>query len=185
MPGQAREPRVVANRCHGSPRSSVIENFVRTPSEVDPINVQTMHEKGQRIESLHMRARRVMMQKNRGSRISNEPGQKRLVIDCLLGAVSGFFVWLRVQACWLLAVGILFAAAGIGCFAMDWLVATDREYPLALFPKLARAAEKQDTATIMADLDPDLRPLREEAERALKQVRPSKVVVPPLRRSLT
>jgi hypothetical protein len=45
---------------------------------VDPINVQTMHEKGQRIESLHMRVRRVMMQKNRGSRISNQPGRKRL-----------------------------------------------------------------------------------------------------------
>ena len=36
----------------------------------------------------------------------------------------------------------------------------------ALFPGLARAAEKQDTATIMAALDPELQPLREDAEPA-------------------
>jgi hypothetical protein len=45
---------------------------------VDPITVQTMHENGQRIVSLHIRARSVTMQKNRGSRISNQPGRKRL-----------------------------------------------------------------------------------------------------------
>lgn len=54
---------------------------------------------------------------------------------------------------------------------------TDRECLLALFPRLARAAEKQDVATIMAALDPDLRPLRDEAERVLKQVRPTEVLI--------
>lgn len=100
-----------------------------------------------------------------------------LVVACLLGAVVGFFVWLRVQTRWLLAVAILLGAAGVGCFAADLLVETDREYLLALFPRLAHAAEKQDTATIMAALDPDLRPLREETEKVLKQVRPTEVVI--------
>lgn len=100
-----------------------------------------------------------------------------LVVACLLGAVVGFFVWLRVQSRWLLATAILLAAAGVGCFVADLLIETDRERLLALFPRLALAAEKQDMATIMAALDPDLRPLREEAERVLKQVQPTEVVI--------
>jgi hypothetical protein len=100
-----------------------------------------------------------------------------LVVACLLGAAVAFFVWLRVQARLLLATAILLATAGVGCFVADLLVETDREYLLALFPRLARAAEKQDVATIMASLDPDVRPLREEAEKVLKQVRPTEVVI--------
>ena len=60
---------------------------------------------------------------------------------------------------------------------MDSLVETDREYLLALFPRLALAAEKQDVGTIVAVLDPELRPLREEVERVLKQVQPTEVVL--------
>ena len=100
-----------------------------------------------------------------------------LVVACLLGAVVGFFVWLRVQTRWLLSVAILLALAGVGCFGADLLVETDRESLLALFPRLARAAEKQDVGTIVAAVDPDLRPLREEAEQVLKQVRPTEVVI--------
>ncbi len=100
-----------------------------------------------------------------------------LVVACLLGAVGVFFIFLRVQVRWLAAGAILLAAIGVGCFVVDWLVETDREHLLALFPRLARAAEKQEVATIMAALDPELRPLREEAERVLKQVRPTEVVI--------
>lgn len=100
-----------------------------------------------------------------------------LVVACLLGAVAVSFVWLRVQARWLLAIAMLLAAAGVGCFVVDSLVETDREYLVALFPRLAHAAEVQDIGPIIAALDPDLRPLRDEAERVLKQVRPTEVVV--------
>lgn len=100
-----------------------------------------------------------------------------LVVACLLGAVVGFFAWLRVQTRWLLAGAILLVAVGVGCFAADLLVETDREHLLALFPRLARAAEKQDVGTILAALDPDLRPLRAEAEKVLKQIRPTEVVI--------
>lgn len=71
-----------------------------------------------------------------------------LVVACLLGAVIGFFVWLLVQARWLLAVAALLAVVGVGCFVADRAIETDREYLVALFPRLARAAEKQDA---MAD----------------------------------
>lgn len=100
-----------------------------------------------------------------------------LVVGCLLGAVAAFFIWMRVQARWLLVGTALLAIAGVGAFVADSLVVTDREYLLALFPRLARAAEKQDVATIMAVLDPDFRPFRDEAERVLKQVRPTEVLI--------
>ena len=71
----------------------------------------------------------------------------------------------------------MLAMLGTGSLVADVLVETDREYLLALFPRLALAAEKQDAATIMAALDPDLHPLRDEAEWVLKQVRPTEVVI--------
>lgn len=100
-----------------------------------------------------------------------------IVVFCLLGAIAAFCTWLRVQTRWVLAVATLFTAVGVSCFVADWVVETDREYLLALFPRLAHAAEKQDVATIMAALDPELRPLRDEAQRVLKQVRPTEVVI--------
>lgn len=100
-----------------------------------------------------------------------------LVAACLLGAVVAFFIWTRVQARWLLAGTAALAIAGIAAFVADSLVVTDREYLLALFPRLAHAAEKQDVATIVAALEPDLRSLRDEAERVLKQVRPTEVLI--------
>jgi hypothetical protein len=100
-----------------------------------------------------------------------------LVAACLLGAVGAFFAWLRVQSRGLLVGAALLGVAGAGAFVADTLVVTDREFLHALFPRLARAAEEQDIATIMAALDPDLRPLREEAEEVLKQVRPTEVVI--------
>jgi hypothetical protein len=50
-----------------------------------------------------------------------------LVVACLLGAVAAFFVWLRVQVRWLLAVAALVTAAGGGCYVPDLLVETDHE----------------------------------------------------------
>ena len=100
-----------------------------------------------------------------------------LILFCLLGAVVVACIWLRVQSSGLLAVSALLAAAGVGAFVADSLVETDREYLLALFSRLARAAEKQEVSTIMAALDPELRPLREEAEKVLKQVKPTEVAI--------
>jgi hypothetical protein len=99
------------------------------------------------------------------------------VVICLLGSVAGAFLWLRVQARWLLAGAILLAVSGVTALVLDAVVVTDREQLLALFPRLAAAAERRDVATIMAALDPDLQPLRDEAERALRQVQPTEVAI--------
>jgi len=100
-----------------------------------------------------------------------------LVVACLLGAIGVLLVWLRMQSRGLIAVAALLGIAGLSAFVADYLVETDLEQLQALFPRLARAAEKQDVRTIVAALDPDLRPLREEAEKVLKQVRPTEVVI--------
>lgn len=91
--------------------------------------------------------------------------------------VVAFFIWPRVQARGLLVGIALLVVLGIGAFVADTLIVTDREYVLALLPRLAHAAESQDVATIMAALDPDLRPLHDEAKRVLKRVRPTEVTI--------
>ena len=100
-----------------------------------------------------------------------------LVVGCVLAAVVALVAWLRMQAGWLLVTAALLAVGGAGAFLIDRLVVTDREYIRDLFPRLARAAEQGDVPTIMAALDQELRSLRDDAERALKQVRPTEIVI--------
>jgi hypothetical protein len=100
-----------------------------------------------------------------------------LAICCLLAGGVVFFVWLSIQRRGWLVTAASLALCGVGLLLADFLVETDREHLRALFPRLARAAEKQDVATIMAALDPDLRPFRDEAAQVLKQVRPTEVVI--------
>ena len=99
------------------------------------------------------------------------------VIACLIGALVTGAVWVNSQSRWSLATAVVLVLAGVGAFVADQLVVTDREYLQALFPRLAIAAEKQDVATIYESLDPELRPLREEAEQVLKRVRPTEVTI--------
>ncbi len=100
-----------------------------------------------------------------------------LVAACLLGGIFTFLIWTRRQTSWLLTSAAVLVTAGIGAFVSDRLVVTDREYLQALLPRLARAAEQQDVVTIVAALDPELRPLRDAAEQVLKRVRPQEVVI--------
>jgi hypothetical protein len=100
-----------------------------------------------------------------------------LVAACLLVGIFMSVIWTRRQTIWLLASAAVLVVAGIGAFVADQLVVTDREYLQDFFPRLAFAAERQDVATIMAALDPELRPLRDSAEQVLKHVRPKEVVI--------
>lgn len=100
-----------------------------------------------------------------------------LVLACLVGTLVALFVWLQVQTRWLIAAAILMAAGGVLAFVADKLVVTDREQLFMLFPRLADAAERRDVATIIAAVDPDVRPLREQIEQALRQVQPTDVVI--------
>jgi hypothetical protein len=99
------------------------------------------------------------------------------VIACLIGALIMGAVWVNSQSRWSLATAAMLALTGVGAILADRLVETDREYLQALFSRLARAAERQDVATVMESLDPELRPLREAAEQVLKRVRPTEVTI--------
>jgi hypothetical protein len=99
-------------------------------------------------------------------------------------AVIAVFAWLKTQARPWLAIAILAACTALAVFVADRLVETDREHIEALFPRLAAAAERQDIDTILAALDPELRPLRADAERVLKQVRPTEITITKLDVSL-
>lgn len=95
-------------------------------------------------------------------------------VACAAGALAA---WTRMPARgWLVAAGLATLVA-VACGAADWLVETDREHLRRLFPRLAAAAERQDAATIIAALDPELRSLRAEAEKALAEVRPTEVAI--------
>lgn len=100
-----------------------------------------------------------------------------LVFAAVVVAGISAYAWLQTRARSWLALGILAASAAIGLFLLDRLVETDREYIEALFPRLAAAAELQDVDTIIAAIDPDLRPLRADAERAIKEIRPTTVLI--------
>ena len=100
-----------------------------------------------------------------------------LIVTCLLGAGGVVAIWLRMQSWGLLALAAVLAITAIGAGVADYLVVTDRECLLGLFSRLADAAERHDSATLIAALDPDLRPLRDEVESVLKHVRPSEVAI--------
>jgi hypothetical protein len=93
-----------------------------------------------------------------------------------LAAIS-IFAWLKTQARPWLAIAILAACTTLAAFVADRLVETDREHIEFLFARLAAASERQDIETILAALDPELRSLRADAERMMKQVRPTEVAI--------
>jgi len=100
-----------------------------------------------------------------------------LVVACVVGCLIAVYLWTHTQTLWPLGAAGLFLVAALGLFIADRLVMTDREDLLELFPRLARAAEQQDIPTILAAVDPDLHPLRQEAERILKRVKPTQILI--------
>jgi hypothetical protein len=100
-----------------------------------------------------------------------------IVIACGVAAAIAVFVWTRAQTRPWLVAAVLACMAGGATFLADRLVITDREFLLNLFPQLATAAERQDVDTILAAIDPDLRPVRDEAAKVLRQVKPTEVKI--------
>jgi hypothetical protein len=100
-----------------------------------------------------------------------------LVAACIIGGLIAVYMWSRTQTLWLLGAAGLFLVVALGLFIADRLVLTDREYLEALFLRLAVAAEQQDIPTIVAAFDPELHPLRQEAEQVLKRVKPTQILI--------
>lgn len=93
------------------------------------------------------------------------------------GVIAGIamLIWTRMPSrAWLVAA-VLAVAAGTAALLADRLVVTHREFLEALFPRLAAAAERQEIDTILAAIDPTVRPVRDEARRVLAQVKPTEV----------
>jgi hypothetical protein len=107
-----------------------------------------------------------------------------IVIACAAAAGIAGFVWTRVQTKLWLAVAAVAVVAGVAALLADRFAVTDREFLEALFPRLAAAAERQEIDTVLAAIDPDIRPVREEARRVLAQVKPKEVRITRLKVSV-
>lgn len=94
-----------------------------------------------------------------------------------IGTAAASFVWLQGRdARLLLAAGACVLMAVVAYF-VDRAVVTDREFLNELFPRLAQAAEKSDADTLLAAIDPTLRPKQTEAKQLLQQFRPTSVTI--------
>lgn len=106
-------------------------------------------------------------------------------IGCFIAAGTCLLLWSQAgqKAFFVAAAATLLL--GFAALLADWLVITDREQVERLFPTLAQAAEAGDTATLLDALDPTLLPLRDDAERALREFRPEEVRITSLDVSVT
>ena len=100
-----------------------------------------------------------------------------LVVASVLCGLIAASIWTRNQTMPLLAISVMCFLAALGFWITDRLVVTDREYLEDLFPRFAQAAEQQDIPTILAAVDPELHPLRQEAEQVLKRVKPTRILI--------
>jgi len=100
-----------------------------------------------------------------------------LVVASVPCGLAFAYLWTRHRTIPLLAVAVACFLAAIGLWIADRLVVTDREHLEDLFPRLAAAAERQDIPTIVAAVDPELHPLRQEAEQVLRRVKPTRILI--------
>jgi hypothetical protein len=109
--------------------------------------------------------------------VSGPPFESSLpiAIACGVAAAIAAFVWTRAPSRLWLAVAVISIIAGGAALLADRFVETDHEFLEAMFPRLAAAAERQEIDAILAAIDPDIRPVREEARRVLAQIKPKEV----------
>jgi len=100
-----------------------------------------------------------------------------LLVACLVVAAVFTWLWRNVgQAVWMwLAVAA--ACSGFGVAAIDYRTVTEREYLEILLPELAYAVQQKDLQTLFVAIAPEVRPVREQAERAVKHLKPTSVVI--------
>ena len=98
-----------------------------------------------------------------------------IVIACGVAAGIATFIWTKAGTRPWLVVAALALVAGVASVVADRVVVTHREFLETLLPRLAAAAERQEIDTILEAIDPDARPVREEARRVLARVKPTEV----------
>ena len=100
-----------------------------------------------------------------------------VLIGCL--AIAGLFfgLWRSfAQRDWLVSA-LLSVVIGVGVATLDQITVTDREEVELLLPRLARAVEEKDLATLIESIAPEVRPVQEQAERAVEKIQPSQVAI--------
>ena len=89
------------------------------------------------------------------------------------------FIWMwrsSGQYKWVI-VALLICAAGCGVATIDFFTQTDREQVEFLLPDLAKAVEKKDLPTLLAAIAPEIRPVQEQAEKAVLEIKPRRVLI--------
>ena len=100
-----------------------------------------------------------------------------LVASLLLLASILFWIWRSSgQNQWVIAALLTFAVS-CGVAAIDFFSQTDREQVELLLPDLAKAVEEKDLETLLSAIAPEIRPVQEQAEKAVREVRPSQVLI--------
>ena len=100
-----------------------------------------------------------------------------LLIGCLAAAAVCAWLWkMGGQVIWL-GLASVAIVVGIAAATIDHLTVTDREELELLLPRLARAVQEKDHSTLLAAIAPEVRPVQQQAEDAVKRIRPSQVVI--------
>lgn len=100
-----------------------------------------------------------------------------LLASLLLLASIFFWIWRSSgQYQWGIVAMLTFAVScSVG--AIDFITQTDREQVELLLPELAKAVENKDLETLLSAIAPEIRPVQEQAEKAVREVRPSQVLI--------
>ena len=100
-----------------------------------------------------------------------------LLASCLLLATVFIWIWRSSRQYQWMIVALLACGAGCGAAAIDFFVQTDREQVEILLPVLAQAVEKKDLETLLEAIAPEIRPVQEQAEKAVLEIKPRQVLI--------
>ncbi len=93
--------------------------------------------------------------------------------------LASVFVWIwrsSGQYQWVI-MALVACGAGCGVAAIDFFVQTDREQVELLLPELAQAVEQKDLETLLNAIAPEIRPVQEQAEKAVLEIKPRQVLI--------
>lgn len=100
-----------------------------------------------------------------------------VIVACAVVEAGLAVALVKNRQAWL-AIGMLgVLIVALGAIALDVWVVTDREQLDELFPRLARAVEQADAETVLAAIDPAMRPTIADAQRAMQQYRPQEITI--------
>ena len=100
-----------------------------------------------------------------------------LLASFLLLASVLVWIWRSSGQYQWVIVALLTCGAGCGVAAIDFFVQTDREQVELLLPELAHAVEEKDLDALLNAIAPEIRPVQEQAEKAVLKIKPRQVLI--------